>query len=286
MLRLGVQLLLVILSVAFFTLEERKILGYIQARKGPNKPRIHGLLVPIGDAMKLLTKEVHMPGFRNIFLFVLAPTLLLMISILLWSLYPGEALVIKFSVIWFICITALGVYALLCAGWRRNSKYAFLGAIRAIAQTISYEVRMRLFLLLWVVFYNFSLYQNKIIPPFFLFGVTGLLFTIFLAEVNRTPFDLSEGESELVRGFNTEYSSAHFVIIFLAEYISVLFMSLMLSFIFCMRDLWDLYFFTTCWAVRFIWVRGTHPRIRYDVLIEIAWKRLLPIALAFIRLAT
>jgi len=185
-----------------------------------------------------------------------------------------------FSVLFFLCLTAVGVYAILGAGWCRNRKYSMLGAVRAVAQSVSYEIRLSIIVIHVLLFYNYKIYQIKYEPLFrFLFPVMLLLVITTLAESNRSPFDFSEGESELVRGFNTEYSSVSFVIIFLAEYISILFMCIMTSSVFLIRNMTDIFLFTVLLSLFFIWTRGRVPRYRYDQLIYIAWKCFCPTVL-------
>lgn len=276
------QLLLVILRVAFFTLLERKVLGYLQVRKGPNKPALAGLLVPFADALKLVTKEQRTPTRRLKFLFYSVPCLTLIIPFILWIVYPSHflALSFKFSLLLFLCISSVGVYSLLGAGWRGNRQYAILGAVRAVAQSVSYEVRLSFILLNCVLFYYFALITYKLSPlGVFLFFSMLILVVSSFAETNRTPFDFAEGESELVRGYNTEFRSVPFVMIFLAEYIRILFIAVMVSLLFNISGFEDLFVFTALWAVTSLWSRGSLPRFRYDQLIYLAWKSFLPIVL-------
>lgn len=282
MISLILQIICVIIGIAFYTLIERKILGYVQCRKGPNKPRISGLLVPLADALKLLGKEFNSPHIRNKMIFLFSPVLSLMIAFLFWISYPNmfEASVFKYSILFFLCISSLGVYSLLGSGWRRNRKYSLIGAIRSVAQTISYEICFSLILMHWIIFYHYQLKQLKIsVLGVFLFVIILLLFVTSLAETNRSPFDFSEGESELVRGFNTEYRSVSFLMLFLSEYISIVFMSALVRLLFNIRGYLDLFLFLLIWSVGFIWCRGTLPRLRYDQLIYVAWKSFLPLVL-------
>jgi len=270
-------------AVAFYTWQERKVLGYIQTRKGPNKPGPLGLLVPFADAIKLISKEPIWPSRGNK-VFFLVPFFSLIIPLLLWGVYPTsfESLTFKFSILFFLCVSSLGVYAILGAGWRRNRKYSILGAVRAVAQTVSYEVSLSFLVLHRVVFFFFRVATRKLLPLcLFMFLLMFILFVSTLAETNRSPFDFSEGESELVSGFNTEFSSVPFVMIFLAEYMSILFISMLIRALFNMRNM-DLYMFLALWALSFIWRRGALPRFRYDQLISLAWKCYLPITLTSI----
>uniref|UniRef100_A0AAU6QH09 NADH-ubiquinone oxidoreductase chain 1 n=1 Tax=Prionospio sp. 7 MH-2023 TaxID=3059275 RepID=A0AAU6QH09_9ANNE len=294
-----ITFLLILLGMAFFTLLERKVLGYIQIRKGPNKVGIMGLPQPFADALKLFTKEQAHPSMTNYTPFYIAPLLSLILALLLWSLYPSAtpSLLLPFSILLFLCVSSLNVYSTLGAGWSSNSKYALIGALRGVAQTISYEVSMSL-ILLSALFITHSYNMN--FPSFFSISSAWLLiapmFLIWLvtmlAETNRTPFDHAEGESELVSGFNTEYSSGPFALIFMAEYTSILAMSMFSVALFTsslsVPVLSSLFFGlkTLAIAFAFIWVRGTLPRMRYDRLMSLTWKTFLPGVIAFLMLLT
>lgn len=279
---LMIQTLSVVVSVAFFTLLERKVLGYIQNRKGPNKPGPTGLIVSVADAIKLITKGLNITQRSNKFLFYFSPFLTLSIPIILWIVFPNinAALHFKYSVLWFLCVTSVGVYAILGAGWSSNRKYTLIGGVRAVAQSISYEASLAIIVLHCVVYFAFELREKKLrVLSIFLTVNILLFFLTSLAETNRSPFDFSEGESELVRGFNTEYSSVSFLLIFLGEYMSILFMSVIVRLLFIIRNISDLFLFTIFWALMFIWRRGTLPRLRYDQLMLLAWKSILPVTL-------
>ena len=281
------QVLSALLCVAFFTLLERKLLGYLQTRKGPNKPGIVGLLVPLGDAVKLVSKEFSWPNQRNKKLFFIVPFYTILIPLTMWGMYPTvyESITYQFSLLFFLCLSALGVYAILGAGWGSNRKYTIIGAIRSVAQSVSYEVRLSFLVIHSIIFYNFVIHRPKTSPlGVFLFVPIILLFVSTLAETNRRPFDFSEGESELVSGYNTEFSALSFVLLFLAEYLSILFMAALLSMLFNYTCLLDGLFFIGLWAIAFIWTRGTLPRLRYDQLMFLAWKRFLPVVLCLIGL--
>ncbi len=231
-----VNYLIILIAIAFFTLLERKFLGYIQIRKGPNKIGLAGLPVPFADAIKLFTKELSFPSSSNLLPFIYTPILGLSLALLFWSLYPYSSAMYFpiYGALIFLCISRLNVYILLYAGWSSNSKYALLGAIRRIAQTISYEVRIALILLNTLIslfaFNLVSISTNQIslitliLPPLFI-----IWFISSLAETNRTPFDLSEGETELVSGFNVEFRAGRFALIFIAEYTNILTISLFTS---------------------------------------------------------
>lgn len=284
-----------LLAVAFFTLLERKGLSYIQIRKGPNKVGIMGLPQPLADAAKLLTKEITKPTIANYSPYFLAPILRLLLALLLWQLYPRfySLSYFKWGILFFLCISRLNVYGTLIAGWASNSKYALLGRLRAIAQTISYEVRIALILLfpLFIIitfrFNDLNQTQDKIWLILLITPIFFIWFTTCIAETNRAPFDFAEGESELVSGFNIEYGAAGFALIFLAEYANILVISLFSRILFFGGN--NLLIFSNdivltrkifLFAFLFIWVRARYPRFRYDLLIKLTWKRFLPTALS------
>jgi len=289
----------VLLAVAFFTLLERKGLRYIQTRKGPNKVGIAGLPQPLADAAKLLTKEIAKPLIANYSPYFIAPVFRFILALLLWQLYPRlySARYFKWGILFFLCVSGLNVYGTLLAGWSSNSKYALLGSLRAIAQTISYEVRMALTLLfpLFLVgtfsFLEIRELQRTVWLRFLMFPVSFIWFVTCVAETNRAPFDFAEGESELVSGFNIEYGSAGFALIFLAEYANILIIRLFSAIlffggseIFLMRRDIVFMFKVLFFAFLFIWVRGSYPRFRYDLLMGLTWKGFLPAALSFLLL--
>jgi len=281
------QAISALLCVAFYTLLERKVLGYHQNRKGPNKPGIVGLLIPIGDAVKLVSKEFSWPDRRNKKLFIIVPFYTILIPLTMWGMYPTvyESISYQYSLLYFLCLSAMGVYAILGAGWGRNRKYTIIGAVRSVAQSVSYEVRLSFLVMHSIIFYNFVIHRPKSSPlRVFLFVPIILLFVSTLAETNRRPFDFSEGESELVRGYNTEFRAISFVLLFLAEYLSILFMAALLSMLFNYTCLLDGMSFIVLWAILFIWTRGTLPRLRYDQLMLLAWKSFLPVVLCLIGL--
>nr|YP_010713906.1 NADH dehydrogenase subunit 1 [Plesionika ortmanni]WDD39126.1 NADH dehydrogenase subunit 1 [Plesionika ortmanni] len=286
-----ILVIFVLVAVAFLTLLERKILGYIQIRKGPNKVGFMGLLQPFADAVKLFTKEQTFPTMSNFIPYYLSPVFSLFVGLLVWLVMPYEIGLISFnmSILFFLCCTSLGVYSTMGAGWASNSKYALLGCLRAVAQTISYEVSLALILLSMLfliggfdlsLFTNFQRYMWFMV---FAFPLGLLWFASCLAETNRTPFDFAEGESELVSGFNTEYSSGGFALIFMAEYASILFMSVLFAIIFLGGSLINILFYFKAMFISFcfVWVRGTLPRFRYDKLMYLAWKSFLPVALNY-----
>nr|YP_010510780.1 NADH dehydrogenase subunit 1 [Anopheles funestus]AUG33721.1 NADH dehydrogenase subunit 1 [Anopheles funestus]AWV84497.1 NADH dehydrogenase subunit 1 [Anopheles funestus]AWV84523.1 NADH dehydrogenase subunit 1 [Anopheles funestus]AWV84536.1 NADH dehydrogenase subunit 1 [Anopheles funestus]AWV84549.1 NADH dehydrogenase subunit 1 [Anopheles funestus] len=282
----------VMVGVAFLTLLERKVLGYIQIRKGPNKVGFNGLLQPFSDAVKLFTKEQTYPLLSNYISYYFSPVFSLFLSLLIWMCIPYLIKLYSFNlgVLFFLCCTSLGVYTVMIAGWSSNSNYALLGGLRAVAQTISYEVSLALILLSFIFlvgnynFLNFYIYQDYVWFIVFCFPLGLVWLASCLAETNRTPFDFAEGESELVSGFNVEYSSGGFALIFLAEYSSILFMSMLFVVIFLGSDIYSFMFFLKLSFISFIfiWVRGTLPRFRYDKLMYLAWKSFLPLSLNYL----
>nr|QTH79120.1 NADH dehydrogenase subunit 1 [Empria sp.] len=284
--------IMVMIGVAFLTLLERKLLGYIQIRKGPNKVGFMGILQPFCDVIKLFSKEQIFPSISNYYPYYLSPIFSLFLILSSWMIMPYFTNMCSFnlSVLFFLCCMSLGVYSIMIAGWSSNSKYSLLGGLRSVAQTISYEVSLALILMSFIFLienYNFMefFYIQKYIWIIIIFFPLSLVwFVICLAETNRTPFDFAEGESELVSGFNVEYSSGGFALIFMAEYSSILLMSMLFSLIFLGGNLYSLmfYFSLTFISFLFILVRGTLPRLRYDKLMGMAWKSYLPVSLNFL----
>nr|AGO28114.1 NADH dehydrogenase subunit 1 [Ectrychotes andreae] len=287
-----VMIIFVLISVAFVTLLERKVLGYVQLRKGPNKVGLMGILQPFSDGIKLFFKECTYPYYSNFIVYFISPVFMLMLSFLLWCLFPYMVNVYNFDfgALFFLCCTGIGVYGVLMSGWSSNSNYALLGGLRSVAQTISYEVSMALIfvcMLLFVFSFNlldFMKYQEYIWFCFFSFPLFFCWLSSCLAETNRSPFDFAEGESELVSGFNVEYSSGGFAFIFLSEYMNIIFMSVLSCIIFLGCDVNSLMFFFKVVFIIFwfIWVRGTLPRYRYDKLMYLTWKVFLPISLCYL----
>nr|QDI93803.1 NADH dehydrogenase subunit 1 [Tuxedo cruralis] len=287
-----ILLIFILVAVAFVTLLERKILGYIQLRKGPNKVGLMGLLQPFSDGLKLFFKEQVLPFKSNIMIYYYTPIFMLMLSFILWVLFPYFTNIFSFDygLLFFLCCTGLGVYGVMLCGWSSNSNYALLGCIRAVAQTISYEVSMALIIICMMIYvfsYNlidFMYYQSGVWFIFISFPLFFCWFSSCLAETNRSPFDFAEGESELVSGFNVEYGSGGFAFIFLAEYANIIFMSLLTCVIFLGCDLYSFFFYFKWVFVvfSFIWVRGTLPRFRYDKLMYLTWKMFLPLSLNYL----
>nr|QZK22116.1 NADH dehydrogenase subunit 1 [Amitermes sp. QLD_243] len=293
---LGVIFLLlmifVMVGVAFLTLLERKVLGYVHIRKGPNKVGFIGILQPFSDAIKLFTSEQYFPLVSNYLIYYFSPIFGFFLSLLIWLLIPYLSGFISFELglLFFLACTSLGVYTVMIAGWSSNSGYSLLGGLRALAQTISYEVSLAFILLSFVVLicsYNLVYFYSYQVYLWLIFISLPLSFVWFiscLAETNRTPFDFAEGESELVSGFNVEYGAGGFALIFLAEYASILFMSLLFCIIFLGSDLYSFFFYVklTFISFLFIWVRGTLPRFRYDKLMYLAWSSFLPLSLNYL----
>nr|YP_010580852.1 NADH dehydrogenase subunit 1 [Bruchidius siliquastri]UZT27037.1 NADH dehydrogenase subunit 1 [Bruchidius siliquastri] len=287
-----ILLICVLIGVAFLTLLERKVLGYIQIRKGPNKVGFMGLIQPFSDAIKLFTKEQTYPFMSNFNLYYFSPVINFFLALFLWFCMPFITINLSFnlSLLFFLSVSSLGVYTVMLAGWSSNSNYSLLGSLRAVAQTISYEVSLALillsflFLILSLNMIDLMKYQENIWFMFLLMPLSLMWVISSLAETNRTPFDFAEGESELVSGFNVEYSSGSFAMIFLAEYASILFMSMFCCMLFLGANLLSLLFFLKLVFISFfwIWVRGTLPRFRYDKLMYLAWKSYLPVSLNYL----
>nr|QIH95776.1 NADH dehydrogenase subunit 1 [Pseudolycoriella sp. XQM-2020] len=285
-------IIFVLMGVAFLTLLERKVLGYIQLRKGPNKVGILGIPQPFSDAIKLFSKEQTYPMLSNYLMYYFSPVFSLFLSLLIWLCMPYLMKMYSFNLglLFFLCCTSLGVYTIMIAGWSSNSNYALLGGLRSVAQTISYEVSLSLilismiFMILSFNMMNFIYYQKYIWFIIFSLPLSLCWFASSLAETNRTPFDFAEGESELVSGFNVEYSSGGFALIFLAEYSSILFMSMLFTLIFLGGNLFSFIFFLKLSFISFlfIWIRGALPRFRYDKLMYLAWKSFLPVSLFYL----
>nr|AQP27898.1 NADH dehydrogenase subunit 1 [Microtermes sp. RDCT175] len=290
-----VYLLLVIfvmVGVAFLTLMERKVLGYIHVRSGPNSVGFVGIFQPFSDAISLFSSEQYFPLVSNYLIYYFSPVFGFFLSLLVWLLIPYLSGFISFELglLFFLACTSLGVYTVMIAGWSSNSGYSLLGGLRALAQTISYEVSLAFILLSFVVLvfsYDlvyFCFFQTYLWLIFFSLPLSFVWFISCLAETNRTPFDFAEGESELVSGFNVEYGGGGFALIFLAEYASILFMSLLFCVIFLGGDLYSFLFYVKVVFVSFlfVWVRGTMPRFRYDKLMYLAWSSFLPLSLNYL----
>jgi NADH-quinone oxidoreductase subunit H len=295
-----------LVGVAYLTYAERKVLAAMQLRKGPNVVGPFGLFQPFADAIKMLMKETIVPTGANRVLFLLAPMLTFMLAMLAWAVIPvndGWAIAdINVGILYLFAISSLGVYGVIIAGWASNSKYAFLGALRSAAQMVSYEVSMG-FVIVTVLLCVGSLNLTEIVRAqstiWFaipLFPMFVIFFISTLAETNRAPFDLPEGESELVAGFFVEYSSMSFALFFLGEYANMILMSALTTILFLggwlppldiapfnwiPGPVWFVAKICLC-LFTFIWVRATFPRYRYDQLMRLGWKVFLPFSLAWL----
>uniref|UniRef100_A0AAU6QEH5 NADH-ubiquinone oxidoreductase chain 1 n=1 Tax=Laelaps sp. TaxID=3081785 RepID=A0AAU6QEH5_9ACAR len=279
-----------LVSIAFITLLERKILGYIQYRKGPNKVSIFGLLQPIADAIKLFSKMKFFLNFSNSLLYLMAPILSMILMLFFWLTLNFNFMKnfsISFEIIFILMISSLSIYSTIFSGWSSNSKYAILGSYRSIAQSISYEVSFSFIIISIFIFnknlnlYNFSFIQNNLYFLISFFIIFIMWFFTILAETNRTPFDLAEGESELVSGFNIEYGGLEFAIIFMAEYGNILFMSFLSSLIF-LSGMNFFFIKMMFFSLLFLIIRGTLIRMRYDNLMFLSWKIMLPNSILFL----
>lgn len=293
-----------LIGVAYLTLAERKVLASMQIRKGPNVVGVFGLLQPLADGLKLFAKETILPTHANLIIFILAPIVAFTLSLLSWAVIPyAEGAVVadlNIGILYLFAVSSISVYSILMSGWSSNSKYAFFGAIRAAAQMVSYEVSIGL-IIISVILCVGDLNITKIVMAqkeiwFFipLFPAFLMFFVSALAETNRPPFDLTEGESELVSGYNVEYSAMTFALFFLAEYAHIILMSLLTAILFFGGWLAPISFLnfipgpfwlglkTTFFTFVFVWVRATFPRMRYDQLMQLLWKSYLPLSLGFV----
>nr|YP_010891590.1 NADH dehydrogenase subunit 1 [Lachesis muta]QDX18021.1 NADH dehydrogenase subunit 1 [Lachesis muta]WJM74495.1 NADH dehydrogenase subunit 1 [Lachesis muta] len=285
----------ILIAVAFLTLLERKLLGYMQLRKGPNLVGPMGLLQPIADGLKLITKETTKPSLSSPILFTLSPIMALSIALISWAPMPmPNALTnMNLSLLFIMAMSGMFTYTILWSGWSSNSKYPLLGAMRAVAQIISYEVTLGLIIIsLTTISGSYSLHaftevQEHLWLLFASWPLAMMWFTSTLAETNRTPFDLTEGESELVSGFNLEFSAGPFALLFLAEYTNILLMNTLSTMMFLNPGASNPELFTINLMTKtmilttlFLWIRASYPRFRYDQLMHLLWKQYLPLTLA------
>ncbi len=297
----------IMLAVAYLTLAERKVIGYMQIRIGPNRVGPYGLIQPIADGVKLLFKEIIIPANSNKFLFVLAPILCLAPSLAAWAVIPfNDGLVLSnlnAGLLYILAMTSLAVYGIIIAGWASNSKYAFLGAVRSAAQIVSYEIAMG-FALVCVLLASQSMnlgdivkgqqgslgllnwYWIPLFPMFLVYFISGV------AETNRAPFDLAEGESEIVAGFHVEYSGMAFALFFLAEYANMILIAFLTAIMFTGGWLSPVPFLpdsfiwllakVSFFLLLFLWFRATFPRYRYDQLMRLGWKVFIPLTIVWV----
>nr|YP_004769560.1 NADH dehydrogenase subunit 1 [Spilornis cheela]ABG67950.1 NADH dehydrogenase subunit 1 [Spilornis cheela hoya]AEK79954.1 NADH dehydrogenase subunit 1 [Spilornis cheela] len=287
----------ILIAVAFLTLVERKILSYMQARKGPNIVGPFGLLQPVADGVKLFTKEPVRPSTSSPLLFITMPMLALLLALTIWIPLPIPFSLadLNLGLLFLLAMSSLAVYSVLWSGWASNSKYALIGALRAVAQTISYEVTLAIILLSVILLSgNYTLHtltttQEPLYLIFSSWPLTMMWYISTLAETNRAPFDLTEGESELVSGFNVEYAAGPFALFFLAEYANIMLMNTLTTILFLNPSSLNLspQLFTMALATKtlllssgFLWIRASYPRFRYDQLMHLLWKNFLPLTLA------
>nr|AYE89073.1 NADH dehydrogenase subunit 1 [Plestiodon lynxe bellii] len=286
----------ILVAVAFLTLLERKILGYMQLRKGPNIVGPYGLLQPVADGVKLFIKEPVRPSSSSPTLFIITPTLALFLALMIWTPLPMPMTLadMNLGLLFMLALSSMAVYSILWSGWASNSKYPLIGALRAVAQTISYEVTLGVILLTLIVLTGgFTLHMLIITQEHTWLALCSwplmmMWFISTLAETNRAPFDLTEGESELVSGFNVEYAAGPFALFFLAEYANILMMNTLTCILFINPGTMthpnmfpiNLMLKATALTTLFLWARASYPRFRYDQLMHLLWKNFLPLTLA------
>nr|UGN61601.1 NADH dehydrogenase subunit 1 [Janus megamaculatus]UGN61614.1 NADH dehydrogenase subunit 1 [Janus megamaculatus] len=286
-----VLMISVLIGVAFLTLYERKFLGYVQLRKGPNKLGFMGLLQPFSDALKLFSKEYLLSYNFNYIIYLVSPVFMLAFSLFIWVLVPfmSNLWELDLGVLFLLSMLSIGVYPIMYSGWASNSVYSLLGSMRAVAQSISYEVSLAMIFVL-VVFlvdsfdlYEMMVYQLNLALLIYNFPLFGVFIVSSIAELNRSPFDFVEGESELVSGFNVEYASGLFAFLFLSEYSMIMFFSVLVLTMFVGGTWFNFvsYFVIMVVFSGVILIRGTYPRFRYDKLMGVAWKSLLPFVLCY-----
>nr|AFU52742.1 NADH dehydrogenase subunit 1 [Amazona barbadensis barbadensis] len=287
----------ILIAVAFLTLTERKILSYMQSRKGPNIVGPFGLLQPVADGVKLFIKEPIRPSTSSPLLFITTPMLAFLLALTIWTPLPLPLPLVDLNLglLFLLAMSSLAVYSILWSGWASNSKYALIGALRAVSQTISYEVTLAIILLSMIMLIGnytmttLTISQEPLYLMFSSWPLAMMWYISTLAETNRSPFDLTEGESELVSGFNVEYSAGPFTLFFLAEYANIMLMNTLTALLFLNPstlnpppELFPLILATKTLLLSssFLWVRASYPRFRYDQLMHLLWKNFLPLTLS------
>nr|AXS65087.1 NADH dehydrogenase subunit 1 [Elateroidea sp. 2 KM-2017] len=287
-----VMIIFVLVGVSFFVLMERKVLGYVHVRKGPNKVGYLGIIQSFSDFIKLISKEGIYPLMSNKFMYSIFPMINFSFSLFIWVVIPLFSGLMNFSlgVLFIFCCSSMVVYTVIISGWSSNSNYSLIGCLRGVAQLVSYEVSFFLVLMSFLVFMSslslidFYSFQSCVWFCFFSLPLMFVWYFCMLAETSRVPFDFAECESELVSGFNVEYSGLGFTYIFLGEYIMIVFMSMLFGIVFLGADFLNFFFFLLVVFTSFslILVRGVLPRFRYDVLMKLCWQSFLPVSLNYL----
>nr|AAS77799.1 NADH dehydrogenase subunit 1 [Aleyrodes proletella] len=281
-----ILIITVMLSIAFFTLMERKLISYMQNRKGPNKVALMGMLQPISDAIKLMGKELNLNLKSNFTMYMMSPLMNILCSMTMWLSFPFmfNFSFMKMSLLFMISCSSFNTITIMAMSWSSNSNYAFIGMMRTVAQLISYEINFMMIIIIMInlneeINMNMMMKMQKYLPTLMLVPIMFMMWMLtILAETNWTPFDFSEGESELISGFNIEFSSNMFMMLFLAEYASILIMSFLTNSMFMNMSQHKISFLTMylMMTMIFIWTRSTYPRFRYDKLMKLNWTQMLP----------
>lgn len=287
------MIIILLIGIAFLTLLERKILGYVQYRKGPNKVGFWGLFQPFRDAIKLFNKEIFLILKSNQYIYYLCPLIRFVIIMMMWLIYPvfTNIYFINYSILIMVLFMSIRGYRILLMGWVSNSSYSMLGSLRSVAQCLSYEVSFIIIIIIFIILseryslLDFGKWQVYIRNVVFMFPMFLVFFIRVLAELNRTPIDFIEGESELVSGFNIEYFRGGFALIFMGEYGIIIFFRFIIRFIFFeINSVLVIFFWVNLFVNIVIFMRGLLPRMRYDELMYLCWKIILPVVLVYMRL--